>query len=184
MNLLALFISSTFFTGLVPGRILGKQGIAGGFLGSCVAVLFQLWFLRAGMSASADGVLIVISLALGFLSVERAEKYIVSRWGLRKRYTGEYADHDFNETNIDEVHGQAIAALPVFLWPMGSMHEQLILLGISLLFFRVLDVRKPWPISPLEELPGVAGIMLDDSMAGVLAALFVCIVHLSWLLSI
>ena len=70
---------------------------------------------------------------------------------------------------IDEVLGMLItlALLPVSL------------LGIVLgfLFFRVLDVIKPYPAAQLEHLHGGLGIMADDAVAGLYAhlALRVCV---------
>jgi phosphatidylglycerophosphatase A len=42
--------------------------------------------------------------------------------------------------------------------------------AIGLVWFRVFDIAKPWPISRLERLPGGWGIMADDLLAGVFAA--------------
>jgi phosphatidylglycerophosphatase A len=42
---------------------------------------------------------------------------------------------------------------------------------LAFVLFRVLDISKPWPISALESLPGGWGVMADDLMAGVIAAL-------------
>jgi len=37
--------------------------------------------------------------------------------------------------------------------------------------FRVFDVLKPWPCRRLERLPGGFGILADDLMAGIYAAI-------------
>jgi phosphatidylglycerophosphatase A len=37
--------------------------------------------------------------------------------------------------------------------------------------FRAFDIWKPWPVRQLEQLPGGTGIVMDDVMAGVYAAL-------------
>jgi phosphatidylglycerophosphatase A len=59
---------------------------------------------------------------------------------------------------IDEVLGMLItlAVLPVSIWG--------VLLGF--LFFRALDVIKPFPAAQLEHLHGGLGIMADDAVAG------------------
>jgi phosphatidylglycerophosphatase A len=44
-----------------------------------------------------------------------------------------------------------------------------LLLGFIL--FRVFDIWKPWPVRQLEKLPGGWGIMADDWMAGIYAAI-------------
>ena len=40
------------------------------------------------------------------------------------------------------------------------------------MFFRLLDILKPFPINRLERLPGAWGVMADDLAAGALAGLF------------
>jgi phosphatidylglycerophosphatase A len=60
---------------------------------------------------------------------------------------------------IDEVMGMLIT---VFMIPVGWGG---LLLGF--LFFRGLDVVKPFPARQLEQLHGGLGVMADDAMAGV-----------------
>lgn len=60
---------------------------------------------------------------------------------------------------IDEIVGFMIAN---FIAPRNVM-----LLGVAFLLFRVFDIAKVYPLSRLEKLPGGAGIVLDDVMAGV-----------------
>jgi phosphatidylglycerophosphatase A len=44
--------------------------------------------------------------------------------------------------------------------------------ALAFALFRVFDIIKPWPIREIDHaMPGGAGIMLDDVMAGILAAL-------------
>jgi len=43
---------------------------------------------------------------------------------------------------------------------------------LDLLFFRVLDIWKPYPINKLQELEGGLGIVIDDLLAGVLTNIF------------
>ncbi len=90
---------------------------------------------------------------------------------------------------IDEVSGMqltlVLAIMPVGL-PTGLMpadeatvfglysafsllNWKYLLLGLIL--FRVFDIWKPWPIRRLEKLPGGWGIMADDWMAGIYAAI-------------
>ena len=89
---------------------------------------------------------------------------------------------------IDEVAGQHLALLlplvPVALphWSArGDFSEYAIFLALSLvnwkylmagfILFRVLDIWKPFPVRQLEKLSGGWGIMADDWMAGVYAAI-------------
>ena len=49
----------------------------------------------------------------------------------------------------------------------------------GLLLFRLLDILKPWPIKRLDrDVGGGLGIMLDDVVAGIMAALFMQCVRL------
>ena len=70
---------------------------------------------------------------------------------------------------IDEVEGQ-------WLTLAGSTHLNWKALALGLLFFRIFDIWKPWPVRSLEKLPDGWGIVLDDCMAGVYAGLvlFAC----------
>jgi phosphatidylglycerophosphatase A len=64
---------------------------------------------------------------------------------------------------IDEVAGVMIAFILVpFTWFNIAM---------VFLLFRFMDIVKPYPIRKLERMPGSAGIMLDDILAGIYANL-------------
>ena len=49
---------------------------------------------------------------------------------------------------------------------------------IGLVLFRIFDILKPQPVRSLERIPGGAGIVLDDMMAGVYGA--VVLFGLGW----
>jgi len=65
---------------------------------------------------------------------------------------------------VDEVAGQwlALAGAPALNWKSWLA---------AFLLFRLFDIWKPWPVRQLESLPGGAGIVADDLMAGAYAAL-------------
>ena len=67
---------------------------------------------------------------------------------------------------IDEVSGQLIAYL---LALRALLNWKYLLLGFIL--FRVFDIWKPFPARQAESLPGGLGIMADDWIAGIYAAL-------------
>jgi phosphatidylglycerophosphatase A len=167
MNLIALFFSSTFFSGF----IFGKKGKGGGLIGSIVALSIQVYFVISGYGIWANIIFVVISFFVGIISIPGGEKFIVSKWGAIRRHTGELVVHDYNQTNIDEVHGQAIAGTSAFLFnitPLG----QFILLIISFFLFRFFDTCKTWPINIVENnIKGPFGIMLDDTIGGTMAFL-------------
>ncbi len=65
---------------------------------------------------------------------------------------------------IDEVVGQWIALAGATMYsPWAWM--------AAFALFRAFDIWKPWPVRQLERLPGGTGIVMDDVMAGVYAAL-------------
>ena len=69
---------------------------------------------------------------------------------------------------IDEIAGQLIALAPLLV--LGGARS-LAWIVTGFVAFRVFDVWKPGPARWLEEnLPGGAGVVLDDVMAGVFAA--------------
>ncbi|MCB1782602.1 MAG: phosphatidylglycerophosphatase A [Alphaproteobacteria bacterium] len=71
--------------------------------------------------------------------------------------------HDSKMIVIDEVAGQWIAMIPAGLNPF--------LLILSLLLFRLFDILKPFPVSYYDrKVEGSAGVMGDDLVAGILAA--------------
>ena len=65
---------------------------------------------------------------------------------------------------IDEVVGQWIALAGALRYAPGAWI-------VAFLLFRTFDIWKPWPVRQLERLPGGTGIVMDDVLAGVYAAL-------------
>ncbi|HLN98913.1 MAG TPA: phosphatidylglycerophosphatase A [Pyrinomonadaceae bacterium] len=78
---------------------------------------------------------------------------------------------------IDEVAGQFIALIPV-PFVLGTVWWTAIL---AFVLFRFFDIVKPYPARRLESLEAGMGIMLDDIVAGVYAAIGVALaVVISW----
>ncbi len=61
----------------------------------------------------------------------------------------------------------ALAALPAPSWTGGAL---------AFLLFRLLDITKPWPVSWADRQDGTLGVMLDDILAGAIAALALLLV--------
>jgi phosphatidylglycerophosphatase A len=76
---------------------------------------------------------------------------------------------------IDEVSGQLIALTPLVLLPSFSMPAVV----IGFVLFRLFDIFKPYPIRKLEKLHGGLGVMADDALAGVYAAVLLWLIHLA-----
>lgn len=72
---------------------------------------------------------------------------------------------------VDEVAGQMIALVPLGL-SVGSSWWVAVL---AFLLFRLFDIIKPYPCRQLEQLPSGLGIMADDVVAGMYAALGVAV---------
>ena len=78
-------------------------------------------------------------------------------------YAEEFQKDDAGEIVIDEVAGQWVALLPASLAITDIL--------IAFIFFRAADIFKPWPVNWADQrIPGGIGVMADDLIAGVYAA--------------
>ncbi len=164
-----LACSTTCFTGFV-GRLIGKPGKGGGTAGTVVTLIALL--LMPNIPVPAMLFLIVGSFMLGMIIIEPAEVFMLDRFGPSPRHTGEVVTCDFNETNIDEVHGMLLSALPIYFVPTSHAATAMLLL-LSFTFFRIFDAYKIWPVSAVEDTWGRKGsgfnVMIDDTVAGAMA---------------
>ena len=126
----------------------GLTPIAPGTAGSLVALL-PWWFLLRGLPLSWYLAVLVAGFLLGVWVCAVCDR----RLGV----------HDQGALVWDEVIGMwaTLFAAPAAWWWM--------LVGFAL--FRLFDIWKPPPVRQLEALPGGIGIIADDVMAGVYAAL-------------
>ena len=79
-------------------------------------------------------------------------------------FAREIGKKDPGQVVVDEVVGQWITLA-------GAMHLNWKSWLAAFLLFRLFDIWKPPPVRQLEHLPGGLGIVADDAMAGVYAAL-------------
>lgn len=77
---------------------------------------------------------------------------------------------DPQQVVIDEIAGQFIALMFVPLY----VSWWLILVGFVL--FRIFDIWKPYPIDDMQELPGGFGVVVDDLVAGIYAAVVMSLI--------
>jgi phosphatidylglycerophosphatase A len=75
--------------------------------------------------------------------------------------------HDPSECVLDEVAGQWFTLVPIALDGRGGDWRPFVM---AFILFRLFDILKPWPISAAESLPGGFGVMMDDVLAGLAAA--------------
>jgi phosphatidylglycerophosphatase A len=133
---------------------IGNLPFAPGTWGSLAALPFAWGLLMIG-GPSALGTGVAVAIAVGIWSCDV--------------YVTETGKPDPSECVIDELAGQWIAC----------MAAPLTLPGFALAFvaFRLFDIWKPWPISAAETARGGLGVMADDLVAGIFAAIVVAAAH-------
>lgn len=110
----------------------------------------------------------IIFMALGFWSFLLAIILVtlIGYWAT-EQFENRTQTHDNKIIVIDEVAGQWIALAPLF-WFMQINFVGVLL---ALIFFRIFDILKPWPVSHLDKnVGGALGVMGDDIIAGLFAA--------------
>ena len=109
------------------------------------ATAVVLWLLA--LSTPALALVLVAVTALGVWAADEAERALAAK--------------DPGAIVIDEVAGMALSVLTLPPTPA------VLLAGFVL--FRVFDVLKPFPANVAQCLPGGAGVVLDDLVAGLYA---------------
>lgn len=98
-------------------------------------------------------------------------------WAATAAYQKQTGTHDASEIVVDEIVGQWIALLPLSggLWAMGHAGWLFPWPGWvgAFLMFRLFDIWKPGPIGWADRRDDALGVMLDDVIAGVFAAIAV-----------
>ena len=90
--------------------------------------------------------------------------------------------HDPSEIVVDEVAGQWVALMPLgFMdyvfrgWGSTTIGEAAqdwwLAILIAFVLFRIFDIFKPWPVSWADRRDDAMGVMLDDVIAGIMAAI-------------
>lgn len=97
-------------------------------------------------------------------------------WWATARETLGAQDHDPSEIVIDEVVGQWLALMPVIVGMSAAQAAFLDLwpgVLVAFVLFRVFDILKPGPVGWADRQHTPLGVMLDDVIAGLLAAVVV-----------
>src|SRR5215467_9688217 len=144
MTALSTWLATCFGIGLIP--------VAPGTFASAAALPFGWALSRLGWQS-----VVVAAIAATIAGVWACDRY-ARKVGL----------HDPSECVIDEVAGQWFALAPI---AMMARSGDWWLYGLAFLLFRLFDIAKPWPISAAERFPGGLGVMMDDVLAGIAAAL-------------
>jgi phosphatidylglycerophosphatase A len=167
---ISLAIATAFGLGYLP-KAPGTWGsLAGAILGWGAIALSPMQFApRIGATgelsnpstvwwsnfAWSECLLILVVSVIGIWVAGRTARYL--------------QNHDPQIVVIDEVAGQLISYLGLATPKTFAVNWKYLLLGFIL--FRVFDIWKPFPARQAESLPGGLGIMADDWIAGIYAAL-------------
>lgn len=139
----------------------GYLPLAPGTFGSLVGVGIFLLLARAMPPNALVAVVLVLIVAVTFAGTWAATR--TEQLSGRK---------DPGKVVVDEVAGQLIALFPLTFFARWSTLAVI----VSFILFRFFDIVKPYPANRLQELNGGAGVMFDDLVAGVYAALIVSII--------
>jgi phosphatidylglycerophosphatase A len=126
-------------------------GTFGSMVGAGIFLLLQSWPLQLAF--------IAVITVLGVWAASQTERILGRK--------------DPGMVVVDEVAGQMIAMLPLSLLVNGPW---LVWVIVSFNLFRLFDIFKPYPAGRLEHLRGGFGIMADDLVAGVYAAIGTAII--------
>ncbi len=130
-----------------------------GTVGSAVALL-PWWFAWRDLPVAPYALMLLVTFGVGVWACAASSRLI------------RFPDH--RALVWDEFVGQWLALFPVLLAPWWWT-----LAGFAL--FRLFDVAKPWPISWLDRrVKGGLGVMLDDVVAGIFAAIVLAIGRHVW----
>ena len=141
------FVAFGFGAGLAPR--------APGTFGSAVGVVAAWWLLELPLVARVAIVLAVIVAGI-FVCGESARRL---------------GRHDDQRIVFDEIAGVLLTSLAV-------AEKSAFSLALVFVLFRVFDIWKPWPIRDVDHsLKGGLGIMLDDLIAAVYAAVCVATIR-------
>jgi len=152
---------------------LGRLPVAPGTWGSLPpAAVFALLYYFGVPAVLISIVMAALALAGAVVCVKFAPAVIVA--------TGKA---DPREVVADEFAGQAITflAIPFLVMDTVSTSQIWTTAVLGFLLFRLFDVAKPWPIRKLEKLPEGWGVLLDDLLAGVYAAIVLQICFRLWI---
>jgi phosphatidylglycerophosphatase A len=152
LDYLALAIA-TVGVGFIP--------IAPGTFGSLVGVGIYLLLKLIVLSSFVSNIVLVLAILVitlaGIWAASQAERL--------------FGRKDPGRVVVDEVAGQLISLLPVAVLPVSWQ----VWVMVSFILFRFFDIVKPYPARRMERMHGGLGIMCDDLIAGVYAAVVICV---------
>lgn len=160
---LSLFIATACGLGYLPKA----PGTFGSLAGVAISALSMWRWVSVRTPPHSIPREHIARLALGFLLYQLVLAVAIALAGfwVADRVAAYRQEKDPQFVVIDEVSGQQLALALGFGW----VNWKYLLLGFIL--FRAFDIWKPFPARQAESLPGGWGIMADDWVAAVYAAL-------------
>jgi phosphatidylglycerophosphatase A len=127
-------------------------GTWGSLVGVLIFLIYSTFAAFSTYSTIAWIAFILIICAIGIWASQRAERI--------------FDEEDPQRVVVDEVAGQLIAYSSV-----AVVDWKHLLVGFVL--FRLFDIWKPYPINKIQDLHGGFGVMADDILAGIYAAMII-----------
>lgn len=140
---IAEVVATAFYAGYAPKA----PGTAGALVGLLLVYLLEHFLFFTNLHIAA---VVLVLLAPSVWATNR----MIASTGLK----------DPQVVVVDEVLGQMLAFLP--LWRFTPLN-----FVVAFALFRLFDIWKPFPVNAFEKLPGGWGVIADDLMAGLYAAL-------------
>ncbi len=152
MNLRALLVTSLGLGYLRP---------APGTWGSLPPPALCFLLILLGASHTAINIAMAALLLLGSLSC-----LILGGWA-----ESHFGKKDASHIVADETAGQSIPLLFLPAAAISTPTRAFLTLSAAFLLFRILDIIKPPPAHQLQQLPTGLGVLIDDLLAGLYAAI-------------
>lgn len=149
---LALAIS-TCGVGLIPFA----PGTFGALVG--LAIFYGVFIVCKASPQYFQAALIIVSTLISAIGI----------------WAGNYGEKIFGEKDaqrivVDEVAGQLISFVLIAPLLVAELSKPTVVMIAGFLLFRAFDIWKPYPIKQLQDLPAGLGVMFDDIVAGIYAA--------------
>tara|TARA_R110002096_G_scaffold228558_1_gene417957 strand:+ start:244 stop:732 length:489 start_codon:yes stop_codon:yes gene_type:complete len=148
-----------------------------------IATFFYVGYLRpapgtwGSLAALPVAWVLITYTGLYGLIFASAIAYVLGLWATKLQTAGT-DNHDPSEIVIDEVVGQWIALLPIASIVSSRGLDALALWPgwiVAFALFRLFDITKPWLVGWADRRDDATGVMLDDVIAGIFAALGVLV---------
>lgn len=141
--------------------------------GTCGSAVVAVVFVLAGLCGARDAVMLGLMIAVGAHGF-----WVTVKYG--QRFIDEFGP-DPKQLVSDEQCGQAITYF--WLWSFSGGQREVLAVGfVGFVLFRIFDIIKPPPVRQLEAIKGAWGVLLDDVMAGLYAAIVLQIIwRMGWL---